>query len=290
MPGRLVISFAFVSVMLASGLASAQVAETVGDVYELRSVEESEFSSASSSGSSESRNVMIERVIAVRGDGSIELEFDLPKDTSAEDRSRNWRLPIRVLKRPGETLELLDREALAARNRAWLQNWKIPESACGHWVFTWTAFKIECDPEAALASLTAFDLRPHLSDGALYTEAGILHPVPLQATRLEDGRLVYRAELEMDPEAIRLSRAEQAVAIAEMTGQPPLPLEKALEAASGDSILGKLAITFEVDEQGQVTRCVRVAITEITGANSKQERNVTTTTIERRKLPSMGAV
>ena len=66
---------------------SPQVVDRLGDVQESRLESVTLTSGNCSSGSSRSVETLIERVIAVRGNG-VELEFDLPEQTSAEDRAR----------------------------------------------------------------------------------------------------------------------------------------------------------------------------------------------------------
>ena len=63
---------------------------------------------------------LVERVIALR-DSGVELEFDLPEGTSAEDRTRNWQFPARVLKSSDQPLQLLNGAELEARVQDWLK-------------------------------------------------------------------------------------------------------------------------------------------------------------------------
>jgi hypothetical protein len=132
--------------------------DRVGDIYELRLESTSETTGDRSSSSSRSVNTLQERVVALRDDG-VELEFDLPADATQEDRSRSWQFPARVLKSVGLPLQLLNGPELETRGRAWLAGAGLTEAACGRWVFTWTAIKIECDPQSVLQILEAFDLR-----------------------------------------------------------------------------------------------------------------------------------
>lgn len=243
-------------IALAAPVARAQNADQVGDAYEINVQIVSESRSEGSSGNSRSGYALVERVIAVR-DGGVELEFDLPGDTSAEDRARSWQYPARVFKLAGEPFQLLNAPELEARVRTWLTHWQIPEEACGRWVFTWTAIKIECDPQSVLGALELFDLRP--SD-----ISGSVEPV--------------------DPEPLRQERAESDVAVAQMLGETPPTLEAALQAHAADRYEGTITSTYETDAAGRVTGRTVVADLQITEADGSVERRTTTTTIERRRV------
>lgn len=259
-----------------------QVEDRVGDAYAIRLEIASETSRNGSSGSSRSQNALVERVIALH-DGGIELEFDLPEQASAKDRARTWQLPARVLKSPGRPLQLLNRPELEMRVRAWLQSGGMTQAACGRWVFTWTAIKIECDPESVLQMLEPFDLRlGDLRDGTLHNEQGARGPAPLRTDSLASDGATYVAEMEIDPDVVRRERAKADAAAAEMTGKPPLTLELALQAREAERISGTITTTFEVDSSGRVTRRGAVTRVEIAGQAGSLERHTTTVTVERR--------
>src|SRR5690349_12646524 len=87
------------ALLLASMHAVAQGAVSatpkVGDEHQItKRYETASQDSRGGSGSSRGNDAILERVIAVR-DGGLELEFDLPKDATAEDRARNWQFPAR---------------------------------------------------------------------------------------------------------------------------------------------------------------------------------------------------
>lgn len=77
-----------------------------------KSYSTSHQSSDGSSGSSNGRNVIAERVIAVR-DGGTELEYDLSPDAEANDRERQWYFPARVFRAADGSIRLLNRDELA---------------------------------------------------------------------------------------------------------------------------------------------------------------------------------
>ncbi len=81
----------------------------VGDEFEItRSYETSQQSDDGlSSGSSQGRTTILERVVAVR-DGGLELIYDLPKESSEDDRAREWQFPARVFRPLGGPVQLLN--------------------------------------------------------------------------------------------------------------------------------------------------------------------------------------
>jgi hypothetical protein len=259
-----------------------QFENRVGDAYEVRLESISETSGNGSSGHSRSAQTLVERVIALH-DGGIELEFDLPEQASPRDRARTWQLPARVLKSPGRPLQLLNGSELEMRVRAWLQRGGMTQEACGRWLFTWTAIKIECDPESVLHMLKPFDLRlGDLYDGVLHNEPSGRGRAPLRTGSLDSGGATYAAEIEIDPDVVRRERAKMDVALAEISGKAPLALEVALQAREAERISGTIATTLEVDSAGYVIRRKRITRVEIAGKAGSLERQTTTVTVERR--------
>jgi hypothetical protein len=268
---------------LTAAAQQAQVADRVGDSYELRMSDVSETSGDRSSGSSSSRTTLIERVVGLR-DGGVELEFDTPSETSADDRARNWQYPARVFKRPGHQLELLNEAELESRVSVWLKKRNIPRAACGKWTFTWTAIKIECDPRSVLEQLKGYDLRQdNLRDGEFYREEGVKALVPLRARASSANAVTLVAEMEVDPDAVRRANAESDVVVAQIMGDTKT-VEQALEARRAEQISGTMTSTFELDGAGRVTRSVRVSRVETVGKSGERERVVRTLTIERKLL------
>jgi hypothetical protein len=230
--------------MLDVGAEQPQFEDHARDTYEIRleSVSESR-SNDRSSGHFSSKGTLVERVIALHDDG-IELEFDFPEQALPQKRALDWQFPVRVLKSSGRPFQLLNGAELETRVRAWLQSGKLTQAACGRWIFTWTAIKIECDPESVLQMLESFDLRlGDVRDGTLHNERGARGPAPLRRSSLDAGGATYAAELEIDPDAVRRVRAEADVALAEMRGKTPLALEAALHARAAERISGTIAIS-----------------------------------------------
>lgn len=274
----LVISFA----QACSSTSVHSKIDHAGDQYELRLQRESETSSDGSSGSSSSKFSLIERVIDVQSDGLI-LEFDLPLDSSAEDRAREWQFPARVFRALDGSHRLTNAAELKSRNQAWLELGDIDPAYCGRWIFTWTAVKIECDPQSVLKSLEPFDLRiDNLKAGEMYSDPGALAPKPLSLMQKNGSNgSSFFVKMDVDPDTIRRERAEADTTVAEMLGGQPLSLEEALQSRSSDQVYGTIAVTIDTDDLGRVTRRVRVVEIETKKESGSIEKETTTETVQR---------
>ena len=202
----------------------------LGEEYEIsKSYETSQKGSDGSSGSSSGRDTIVERVIAIREDG-IELEYDLARDTTSEDRARYWQFPARVLRRSAGLVELLNAAEMESRIDAWLKSAKWTREVCGRWIFTWNAFQIECDPQSVIKTIKTFDLSSlDAREGAPYRENGALGQGVL--ARRPDGsdNSSLMVVMQVDADAVRRERAESDVVVAEIM-QKPLTLDAALRA------------------------------------------------------------
>jgi hypothetical protein len=281
---RLITVLAMFLPIAAASADPTQLTAHVGDIYEIVRVSDSSQSTGDgSSGSSHDKNTLMERVIAVREDG-LELEYDLPKAATEMDRTRNWQVPVRVLKRARGQMQLLNRPDLETRINIWLKLAKLPRSACGHWIFTWHAFRIECDPQSVIQMLAPFDLRPDdLRNGGIYQDSRARAPATLSQTAAGSNGSTFVVELAVDPETVRREKAESDVVVAEITGKS-LTLDTALRARSTEQISGTITITFNTDSAGQVQRRTKISKLEIKRANGKSETQTVTETMERRLL------
>lgn len=279
--------------LVAAGLAltgdalarQALAPDRVGDTYEIQltNATESATDDGSSSSRSSSGGLLIERVVALRDDG-LELVFDLPPDATAEERARDWQWPARVIKSADGSLQLLNAPELGARIEAWLILGGFPREACGQWIFTWNAFRIECDPQSVISALAPFDLRVQdLRDGAPYSLPGGLEPASLRAESTGPGGSVFVGEAAIDPHAMRRERAESDVVVAQIMGDPKT-LEAAMESRASEQIAGTITLTLTTDAQGRVTRRTTVVRLIITDPEGVVERTRSTQTVERRPL------
>jgi hypothetical protein len=252
--------------------------------YEIvQSYKTAEQRNGGSSGMSNGRNTLIERVIAIRKDGS-ELEFDMPPGASAAERARTWQFPVRVFKPATGPLQLLNKGELETRVDQWLKAAGMTRAACGRWTFTWTAFRIECDPESVLATLQLLDLRSsELSDGAFYRVPGAKGVGQLTATAGSSGGVTFTANVELDPNEFRLGQAESDVVVGEIS-QRPVSLESALKQRSSESASGTITVAIETDSRGQALRRTTITRIEIRGQDGGREERTMTEVVERRLL------
>lgn len=265
--------------LLAFGHCLSARTPSAGDAYEIRSSREmAQQGNDGSSGSSTDRDSMVARVIAVR-DGGVELEYDLPKSATKEDRARNWQFPALVFKPAMGPMQLLNRPEMDVRVDRWLKAGKMTREACGHRIFTWNAFRIECDPQSVISTLEKLEAWPDdLREGAPYQDPGATGP-----SLLARNQASFVAEMEVDAEKARREHAEADVVVAEIM-RKSLTLEAALRARSAEQISGKIVVTFDMDSSGETRRLTKVTKLETKGPGERVETQTVTETIEKRLI------
>lgn len=266
----------------AAGSESQEAAPIVGEEYEItKTYQTSERGSDGSSGSSSGRDVLVERVISVRQVG-LDLEFDLPVSATAEDRARSWQFPVRVFRPGNGPMQLLNRPELEARIDEWLTAAGLTRADCGRWIFTWNAFRIECDPESVIRMVEAFDLRSsYIVDGGTYRTAEARGPGTLAKTAAGPEGATYSVVMEIDPEVVRRARAESDVAVGQIM-QKPVTLEGAIVEHSDEDISGTVSVTFDTDLAGNIRSRTKVTTVETKGAENRSTVQTMTETTERR--------
>ena len=260
------------------------LAPQVGDTYEITLTRESvQHGSNGSSGSSHDKDMVIERVIGLRADG-LELQYDLPNAATADERARNWQFPARVFKPYSGPVQLLNRPELEARLDAWLKAAGWPRTACGHWIFTWSAFRIECDPESVINTVQSFDLRSaDLREGATYNETEAHGSGKLTRTAAGPDGAIFVVEMPVDPDAVRRGRAESDVVVGEIMNKP-VSLDEALRQRARETISGTISVKFETDPAGNLRRRTKVTKLDIKGPDDRSETETVTETLERRLI------
>jgi hypothetical protein len=259
-------------------------APQVGDTYEITLVKDSaQQGSNGSSGSSHDKDTIIEQVTGVRADG-LELQYDLPNTTTADERTKIWQFPVRVFKPFGGPAQLLNGPELEARLDGWLKAASLSRTACGHWIFTWNAFRIECDPQSVIKTVQSYDLRSaDLREGGLYqdSEAGSSGKLARKAGGL-DGQ-TFDVEMPVDADAVRRARAESDVVVGEIM-KKPVSLEAALHERAGEIVSGTISVAFETDPAGYVRRRTKVTKLDIKRPDGRSETQTVTETLERRPI------
>jgi hypothetical protein len=277
----------FWALLLAAISAHAGVlplAPRVGDTYEITLTRDSaQHGSDGSSQSSHDKDSIIERVVGVRADG-LELQYELPDTATADDRAGNWQFPARVFKPYGGPPQLLNGAELEARVDGWLKKAGWSRTACGHWIFTWNAFRIECDPQSVIKTIQEFDLRPaDVREGAPYQDADARGYGKLARKVGGSDSAIFTVEMPVDPDAVRRARAESDVAAGEVMNKP-VSLDAALRARAKESVSGTISVAFETDSGGNVLRRTRITNLNITGTDGLSETETVTETLERRLI------
>lgn len=264
----------------------AQHAVHVGDTYEITKTRNSSSQgSDGSSGSSHDQDTLFERIEAVRPDG-LEVVFDLPQQATNEQRQQTWQFPARLLEQHDGQLRLLNAPELEKRVDAWLKWGKMTREACGHWIFTWNAFKIECDPQSVIETVQEFDPRlPELRAGALYRDAHALLPTPLAMKASSPRGSTFTAMMAIDPKAVQRDRADADVIIGEIT-RKPVSRDAALAERAKEAVSGTIEVTIDADAAGNLRRLTKVTKLQTKKTDGTVQTETVTETIERRLLSS----
>jgi hypothetical protein len=259
-------------------------ASQVGETYEITLVKDSaQQHGDGSTGSSHDKDTIIERVIGLRADG-LELEYDLPEAATTDERARYWQFPARVFQPDGGPATLLNGPELEARVDAWLKAGGWSRAACGHWIFTWTAFQIQCDPQSVVRTIRTFDLRSaDVREGASYREAEARSSAQLTRKTAGPDGSTFTVEMSVDPDAIRHARAESDVVLGELINKP-VSLNAALRERAGEKISGTILVTFETDPAGNLRRRIKVTRLNITRADDRAGTETVTETLSRRLI------
>jgi hypothetical protein len=275
---------AVAAVLGATAPVASANGDRIGDTYEITRVQESaQQSGGASSGTSYDRDTIIERVLDVRPDG-LELEYDFPKEARPDEKAGNWQFPARVLRSDDGTFKLLNASELEARVTNWLKDADWPRTVCGRWVFTWNAFRIDCDPQSVLETIRAFDMRlSGLRDGADYSETGATGVGTLRRVAAGPNGATFTVSLPVDADAVRRARAESDVAVGEMF-QKPVTLEAALRERAEQRVSGNVSIELKTNAAGNIVRKTKVTKLETEKTDGTVETETTTLTLDRRQL------
>jgi hypothetical protein len=256
----------------------------VGDTYELRLTRRSvQQSSDGSAGSSNDEDTIVEQVTAVRGDG-LELQYDLPTSATAAERARTWQFPVRVFKPSGAPAQVLNSPELETRLDAWLQAASLSRTACGSWVLSWNAFRIECEPQSVIKALQPYDLGTAIPrEGELYqdSESGSSGTLARSSGGL-DGE-IFTVEMHVNPDAVRRARAESDVVVGAIV-RKSVSLEAALRERAGERVAGTISVVIETDPAGNVHRRTKVTKLDIQCLDGHSELQTITETLQRRRI------
>ncbi|HEX7887416.1 MAG TPA: hypothetical protein VF474_15685 [Phenylobacterium sp.] len=253
-----------------------------GDTYELTLTRDmAQRDNRGGTASSHDQDTLIERVVEPRADGLV-LEYDFPKEATAQQRASEWHFPAHVFKPALGPMRLLNHAELEARIDGWLKSGGMTRANCGQLIFTWNAFRIDCDPESVTGMIHRFELTSfEVREGASYRDPNARGPARL--TGGSSGPTLV-ADMAVDPDAVRRARAETDVGVAQLM-RKSLTLEEALRERARDTVSGTISVTFETSPAGDVRRRTTVTKLEIGHPDGRLETETTTETLERRLVP-----
>lgn len=279
-------TFAVVLFTPAIVIATPPSTAQIGQTYEITITKDSSTEgSEGSTASTHDQDVLIERIEGLRPDG-FEVLFDLPQGATADERRQAWQFPARVFEPFSGSAKLLNASDLEYRVDAWLKWGNINRQACGHWIFTWNAFRIDCDPQSVLDTVKSFDPKlPPLRQGELYGEAQALRPTPLVLAKRSSTGSTFTASIELDPNAIRRENAEADVVIGEIS-RKPVTLEAALAERAKETVSGMIEVMIDADAAGNMRQLTRVTKLQTKKADGSVETRTATETLQRRLIAS----
>lgn len=288
---KAIASYSFL-VLIAGGLLSCKSAETpksvdaasmnmgeIGDVFDLKLTRETKSSGKGSSGNSRTGKTLTEAIIAYRDDGVV-LEFDLPAGTDERTRLRSWQFPVRVFRAADGALSPENIDELQSRSEAWQERMKLDPAFCGKWVFTWTAQKIECDPQSAIEMIEPFMMwHGPLAADSLYKAPIGLAPVKFTAVPGEPAGTVFTADMILDARAIIREKEEADAIMVDIMGErAPGP-----RARAGETYKGTVSDIFTTDANGRIIEMTRVAKTQTLVNGVQKGQGFSTQTVTRKK-------
>ena len=158
----------------------------------------------------------------------------------------------------------------------------MPRAICGKLIFTWNAFRIDCDPQSTVRWLATVTLPDNLAVGSSFTDPDARAPVILRQV----GADKLLATLQVDPAAIRRQRAETDVGVAELM-RKALTMDAALKAHEVETVTGTIAVTFDLDLVGRFRRRSRVRTVQIAWPSGRIDTQTVTETVTRTPLSTV---
>lgn len=238
---------------LALALLAASPAAAQDYVLQLEYETETRGDDGEVTSSASGRQPIAERVIAATPEG-MELEYSLPFDPEEIRGNERWMFPARMRVAPDGAKTILNPDELLARNAAWLAEADWPREVCSRWGFSWTAYQVRCDVEAAIEAADTYGMQPgRIAEGQPFALKGALGPVVLARAGEKDGRIVLTGTGPVDPAFIREREARGALVVAEVSGEALTPAEATAKTAA-ITATGTLTVTFEIDAAGLVWR------------------------------------
>jgi hypothetical protein len=261
------------------------ITSQVGDTYRITLTKESTKSGSNgSSATTHDKNTIIERVSNLRQSGGLELRYDFPSEATTQEKTSDWQFPAEVFKPIVGPTQLLNEREIEARIDRWLKSANLSRDSCGHWIFTWNAFRIECDPRSVLKTIQSYDLRSvDLHEGSAYQDPGASNVGTLKKTSTGPYGETFATEMTVDSDAVRRALAEQDVIVGEILKRP-VTLETALHEHEAETIAGTISIVFDADLNGNVRRRTKVTKLDTKRADGRTETQSISETLERQLI------
>lgn len=262
----------------AEDLPGQDLPYAVGDVFLLKQ-SYSRTTTGSKTSKARGRQALQQTVIDI-SDAGVVFEFDFPADTPTQMREREWKLPVEVLETSSGTFEIANAAELEARRDEWLARAPFDESACGQWLFTWTAMRIDCDIDTALDLIDGYRLPwTNIRPGAMYRKSS-----SEDAAQLVGDGDVIAAQFDLNVDALRDARARTEMVAAQVTGQAELTFEDALARSKDHRIEGSQTVSFTVDDLGIVTSRTDIVESTTTEPDGTSFSEFSEVTVARERL------
>lgn len=269
----------FVVPAILMGISQAS-AEAAGDLYKLVLKRHSEYQEGDrGSGSSDDTDVIVVRTI-----GPQDFEYDLPSSATRKDREVSWQLPARIRLSIDGSMTLLNVAELEIRRDQFLKTAGWTKETCGRWIFTWNAFKIECDPQSALIIVERFQIQPKvLADGSPFEMKGAIGSVPMKCAHKSAGGQTCAVLLPLDADNARRELAESDVVVGEIIGKPISALD-AVKSRAETQITGTIEVIFEADLSGIVGKRTTIVHSEQREPGGQTRKSISTSVLTQTKM------
>jgi hypothetical protein len=185
-----------------------------------------------------------------------------------------------VFKPFGGSAQLLKGSELEAGIDSWLKAVSLSRAACGHRVFTWNAFRIECDLQSVLKTIQSYDLRSvDLHEGAVYQDSEASSPGEFARKAGGIDGEIFAAEMPVDSDTVHRARAESDVVVGENM-KKPVSFEAALHEHAAEIVSGTISVVFDTDPDGKVSRRTKETKLYIKRPDDRTETQSVTETLE----------
>ena len=277
------------ALICAAAIAGPANASVEPEVFEIE-VRYETSSQSDDGGSSSSSGGFSYREEAYAPEGKCRIRrFDL-NDGPRERPLAAWEMPVEVRDCRGQSLEITNREEMLARLDEFLTEANLSREACGTHYFTWNVFKIECDPDSVLDTISDINLGAiDLEDGSSLLLPGMGTDVTLALEGNADSdELEFTGSARIDPEILRNQAAQTIMVVAELNREP-ISREEAFKELEAVSFSGEVSVTLEFNSEDDGITLVKQSQVIVTDPESGTEiRRGREVTVRERAEPAAG--